>query len=315
MSLQLLGRPFFGTLLNDISDLRLDAKTWMTDTADNIFAYQKIPGQFCLPRTSGHGYTKNVPFFVDVDGVTEIPLGIKKHSHSIDVDSDGGLMINQFLDNIGNLDIYLGNTFSSMDYIIEVSGTGAIVNDGLTTSNVELVTGTAVNGYANIHRKGVAMDFGKPSAFMHRFEYEDTIANYLFRTGIAAERVDLANDPTQRSYGVEGCSAQSNFQCWSCNGTTRSTTSSSYPVDSNSNAWMAQHDPTIPNIVFTKNVDFGANQVTKTSDIPTGGSTNSTSYWGAGIKSTIVSQSKRLLNRGVVLIGSVGISEWKWYNS
>jgi hypothetical protein len=315
VSLQELGRPFGVSGLNDISDLRLDAKCWMVDTADNIFAYPRIPGQFFLPKTSGHGYTKNQPFFLDVDGVTEVPLGIKKHTHSQDLDLDGGLMINEFLGNIGNLDIYLGNSMGSSEYLTQVSGTGAAVNNTATSSYYELVTGTSSNGYANISRKGVAMDFSKSSAFMARFEYEDTIANYLFREGIAAERVDLANDPTQKSYGIEGCSGQSNFQCWSSDGTSRSATPTSYAVDSVSNVWMAQHNPADLEIIYTKNVNFGVNQVTKTSDIPNSGSGNSANFYSAGIISTTTSQSKRILHRGVVVIANIGTTEWKWYES
>ncbi len=313
MSLELLGRPFFGTLLNDLGDLRLDAKTWMIDTADNIFTYAKIPGQFILPRTTGHGYTKNVPFFIDVDGGTEIPLGIKKHTHSHDLDTDGGLMIEEFLGNIGNLDVYLGNTHTLNDWVVEYSGAGAGASQ--ISSGTQLEAGTANNGYTNIRRPGLPIDFSKKSAFMVRFEYEDTIANYLFREGIAAERVDSANDPTTKSYGIEGCSAQSNFQCWSCDGTNRSTTPTSYAVDSNSNTWMAQHNPGTPNIIYTKNIDFGANQVTKTSDIPTSGVGDSAKFWSAGIKTTTTSQTKRLFHRSMVVIANAGTSEWKWYAS
>jgi len=312
MSLTQLGRPFSLAGLNDLSDMRLDAKTWMIDTADNIFNFPKIPGQFFLPRDSGHGYTKNQPFFLSVDGDVNIPLGIKKHSHSMDTDLDGGLMVEEFLGNIGNLDVYLGNTFTVNDYILEYSGTGALASES-SGAGIDMTTGTANNGYANIRRKGVPIDFSKKSAFVTRFEYEDTIANYLFRQGIKAERVDLANDPTTKSYGIEGCSAQTNFQCWSCNGTSRSVTPTSYAVDSVDNVWMAQHNPGDVEIIYTKSVDFGSNQVTKTSDIPVSGAGSSTNYYSAGIKTTTTSQSKRLFHRGVIVVANIGLAEWKWY--
>lgn len=313
MSLSLLGKPFSLIGQNDVSDARLDAKTFMVDTSLNIFNFPKIPGQPFIPRDSGNGFVKNQPCFLSVDGDVIIPFGLQRHTHSHDTDVDGGLQIEEFLGNIGNLDIWLGNTYTMMDYVVQISGAGAAVNDNATNSYIELVTGTAVNGYANINRKGNPIDFSKKSAFMSKFEYEDTIANYLFRAGICAERPDLANDPTQRSYGIEGCSAQSNFQCWSCDGTARSTTSTTYAVDSVGNTWMAQHNPAVPNIIYTKNVLFGANQVTKTSDIPTSGTSDSTKYFSVGIKSTLVSQSKRILYRGSVVMGNVGTPEWKWY--
>jgi hypothetical protein len=313
MSLSLLGKPFSTIAQNDVSDARLDAKTFMIDTSLNIFNFPKIPGQPFIPRDTGNGFVKNQPCFLSVDGDVIIPFGLKKHTHSHDTDIDGGLQIETFLANIGNLDIYLGNTYNINNWIPQVSGAGAAVTEGATNTMVELTTGTALNGYANVNRKGNPIDFSKKSAFVARFEYEDTIANYLFREGINAERVDLANDPTQRSYGIEGCSAQSNYQCWSSDGTARSTTSTIYAVDSVDNTWMAQHNPASPNIIYTKNVDFGANQVTKTSDIPVSGIGATANYFSAGIKSTLISQAKRIFQRGVVVMANIGSTEWKWY--
>ena len=311
MSIQELGKPFSIANQNDISDARLDAKTFMVDTADNIFNYPQIPGQPFIPRDTGHGFTKNSPCFLSVDGDVIIPFGVRKHAHAQNTDADGGLMIDQYLGNIGNVDVYLGNTYSIGDFVAEVSGTGAGVNSGSTY--IELVAGTSSGGYANIRRRGVPLDFAKPSSFMTRFEYEDTINNYLFRVGLMSERVDAANDPTTKSYGIEGCNGQSNFQTWSCNGSARSTTPTSYAVDSADNTWMAEHDPSETKIVFTKNVSFGANQVTKTSDIPTSGSSVTSNFFSAGIKSTTASESKRIFYRGIVIVANIGHSNWKWY--
>lgn len=315
MSLELLGKPFSVLAQNDLSDLRLDAKTWMVDTSDNIFNFPKVPGQFFLPRDSGHGYVKNSPMFLSVDGDVMIAIGLKKHAHSMDTDPEGGLMIEEFLGNIGNLDVYLGNSWSTSDFHAEVSGTGAAVATEISGSNAntKLTSGTSTNGYANIKRFGVSLSFAKKTAFMARYELTGTIANYLLRLGIDAERLDLANDPTQQSYGIEACSGQTNWQTWSSDGTTRSNTATSYAVDTNANVWMAQHDPTEPEIVFTKNLDLGANQVTKTSDVPVSGAAASQSLWAAGIKSTTTSQSKDLKHRGVVVIANMGLSGWTWY--
>jgi hypothetical protein len=315
LSLEELGKPFSILAQNDISDVRLDAKTWMIDTADNIFNFPKIPGQFFLPRDSGHGYTKNSPMYLSVDGDIMIALGLKKHTHSMDTDLEGGLMIEEFLANMGNLDVFLGTSWKATDFLQEVSGTGAAVADEVSGSSADtkLTAGTSTNGYANIKRFGVAMDFSKKSGFIARYELTGTIANYLLRLGIDAERLDLANDATQQSYGIEACSGQTNWQTWSCDGTTRSNTATSYAVDTNANVWMAQHDPTEPEIIFTKSLDLGANQVTKTSDIPVSGISASQSLWAAGIKSTTTSQSKDLKHRGVIVLANIGLTGWKWY--
>lgn len=316
MSLELLARPFSLLGLNDITDMRLDAKTWMVDTADNIFNFNKIPGQTFIPRDTGHGFTKNQPCFLSVDGDVIIPIGLKKHTHSMDTDLDGGMEIEVFLDNIGNLDVYWGTTFNMNDFTQEFSGTGAGISEAATgVFRVEMDTGTATNGYANIRRPGVPIDFSKKSAFVAREELEGTIANYLLRIGLNAEKVDVANDPTLPSYGIEACSAQTNWQCWSSDGTARSTTPTSYAVDSVVNVWMAQHYPADNQIIYTKNIDFGSNQVTKESDIPISGIGATRQYFSAGVKTTTTSQAKQLRHYGSLVFANMGNPEWKWYNS
>jgi hypothetical protein len=316
MSLQLLGRPFSLVGLNDVSDMRLDAKTWMVDTADNIFTFPRIPGQFFLPRDSGHGFTKNQPCFLSVDGDQIIALGLKKHTHSMDTDLDGGLMVEEFLDNIGNLGVYLGNTFNAADFVQDISGAGADVTEPASgVFRVEMDSGTASGGYANIRRPGVVIDFSKKSAFVARYELEGTIANYLLRIGLNSERVDASNDPTLPSYGIEACSGQTNWQCWSSDGTARSTTPTSYAVDSVVNVWMAQHYPADDQIIFTKNILFGSNQVTKESDIPVSGVSATRQFFSSGVKSTTASQAKQLRHYGAIVVANIGTAEWKWYNT
>jgi hypothetical protein len=316
MSLSLLGKPFSIITQNDVSDMRLDAKTWMIDTADNIFTFPQIPGQFFLPRDSAHGFTKNVPCFLSVDGDVIIPLGIKKHSHSIDTDIEGGLLSQNFIDNMGNLDIYSGSNFNVNDFETFVSGTGAAVSAVLSGSQyiVEIDTGTAVNGMANIRRAGLALDYSKNSAFQARTELIGTIANYLLRLGVNAERIDEANNPAEESYGIEACSANANWQTFSSDATARSTTPTSYAVTAALNVWRGVHVPADGEIVFTKDVD-DANAVTKSSDIPITGAGALKNLWCEGIKSTLVSQAKQLRHTGAVVYGNIGFAQWKWYNT
>lgn len=296
--------------------MRLDAKTWMIDTADNIFTFPQIPGQFFLPRDSAHGFTKNVPCFLSVDGDVIIPLGIKKHSHSIDSDIEGGLLSQNFIDNMGNLAVYLGNSYYKNDFEQFVSGTGAQIVDFTTSSRygVELDTGTAVNGMVNQRRAMVPLDYTKNSAFECRYEVVGTIANYLLRSGVNAERIDEANNPAEESYGIEACSANANWQTWSSDATARSTTPTSYAVVAAVVTWKGIHVPADDEIVFTKDND-DANAVTKTSDIPITGVGAGKNAWSQGIKSTLVSQAKQMRHFGAVVYGNIGITEWKWYNT
>jgi len=308
MSLSLLGKPFSIITQNDVSDMRLDAKTWMIDTADNIFTFPQIPGQFFLPRDSAHGFTKNVPCFLSVDGDVIIPLGIKKHSHSIDIDTDGGLLSQAFIDNMGNLAVYLGNTFNLGDFETFVSGTGAAVTEATSGTQyyVQIDSGTAVNGMANSRRPGIALDYSMNSAFQARYELVGTIANYLLRFGV--------NNPAEESYGIEACSANANWQTWSSDATARSTTPTSYAVVAAQNVWRGVHVPADGEIVFTQNTD-DANAVTKTSDVPISGTGAGKNLFSSGIKSTLVSQAKQLRHSGAVVYGNVGFAQWKWYNT
>ena len=308
-----LAKPFqFPT--NDISDDRLNAKTWMIDTADNVFNFKKIPGQFFMTTDDGHGYVKDQPYFISTDGNTTIPVGVKKHAHSKDTDAEGGLMIEQFLANIGNLQLYFGQQFIDTDFYKDISGTGATVATVVTSNSayVNVEAGTSTNGYANVRKIGNAIDFAKKSAFMARAELNGTIANYLLRLGIDAEMVNDANDATTRSYGIEACSGQTNWQCWSCNGTTRSIVATSYAVDTSIHTWMAQHYPAVPNIIYTRDNDT-ANAVTKTTEIPTGSIGVPSHMFGAGVKTTTSSQTKQWRMRGIAVYGGIGTTGWKWY--
>jgi hypothetical protein len=309
-----LGKPF--TLgFNDVSDDRFNAKMWTIDTSDNLFNGVKIPGQFMLPTNDGNGFSKNVPCFRDVDDAENIiSLGVKKHTHAGDTEAEGGLLGNAFINNVGNLHTWFGNTFIDTDFFKNTNGTGALVQTTTTatTAYVECDTGTSTDGYANIRKMGLTLDFGKYSVFSARMELNGTIANYVLRSGVNGEMINNANDPTTKSYGIEACSGQTNWQTWSCDGTTRSTVATSYAVDTSIHTWLALHDPTVPNIQFSRDVDT-ANTVTKTSNIPTSGGTDTVSLFSSGVKSTTSSQAKEWRFRGAVVYGFVGTSGWKWY--
>ncbi len=310
-----LAKPFLFPL-NDISDARLNAKTWMVDTSENVFNFIKNPGQFFMTTDDGHGYVKDQPYFISTDGTTLIPVGVKKHAHSKDTDAEGGLMIEQFLANIGNLQLYFGQQFIDTDFFKNTNGTGALVQTtvGSNSAYIEIDTGTSTDGYANIRKVGNAIDFAKKSAFMARAELNGTIANYILRLGIDAEMINDANDPTTRSYGIEACSGQTNWQTWSCDGSSRSVVATSYAVDTSIHTWMGQHYPATPNIIFTRDNDT-ANAVTKTTEIPTSNIGVPSHFFGAGVKSTTSSQAKEWRLRGIVVYGGIGTTNWKWYAS
>ncbi len=309
-----LGKAF-SLNFNDISDDRLNAKMWTTDTDTNLFNMPvKIPGQFMLPTTTGNGLTKNQPCFRSVDNAnTIIPVGLKIHSHTSDTDTQGGSLVKVFRDNVRNIDFWFGNTFIKEDFYTNASGTGAAVATSTSgsTALINCDTGSATDGYANMRKLGLLLDFSNPSTFSIRFSLlMPNLTNYVMRCGVNSEMINDANDATTRSYGIEACSANANYQAWSCDGTTRSTTASAFAVANNDDdVWRAEHDPSGPSVTYTRNNDAG-NQIVKTNHIPTSGTTNSISLFSAGIKSTLAATTKTLQYRGAVIYGWVGVGEW-----
>ena len=309
-----LGKPF-SLNFNDVSDDRFNAKMWTIDTADNLFNGVKIPGQFLLPTSTGNGFTKNTPCFRDVDDAENIiALGLKKHTHANDTDIEGGLHSDVLINNIGNLLPFFGQSYYDTDFHKQTSGTGAAVT-GVTAGNsgyVFIESGTSTDGYANIRRFGQVIDFTKKSAMIVCIRLEGTLTSYITRFGVNGEMINDANEATLKSYGIEACSGQSNWQTWSSDGTTRSTVATTYAVDTSLHTWMAQHYPSTPNIIFTRDNDT-TNAVTKSTNIPTTGLSESDQLFIAGVKSTTSSASKTLKYVGAAVYGNIGTSTWKWY--
>jgi hypothetical protein len=308
-----LAKPFQFPL-NDLSDMRLNAKTIMVDTSQNIFNFPKTPGMVFIPTDTGNGYIQDQPYFISTDGTQTIPLGVRKHTHSADTDAQGGLFENVVRKNLGNLQWWNQTTYNEEDFYQLTSGTtGAVVDDDASgaTGWVRMISGTVTNGWADIKKMGVLADFGEDSAFQIRFNFDGPYTNYIGRLGINAESINDANDPTRDSYGIDFCSGQSNYQCFSCDGVSRSTTSSGKPVgNSNVHSWYIKHFAG-DSYDFIFDVDFD-NSVHKVTDVSGAGLTQSANLFQMGVKSTNTT-SKTLSFRGAVYAGRIGASEWLWY--
>src|SRR5262245_388788 len=270
-----------------------------------------------IPTTTESGFTKDVAMRRNADNNAWITDGLGKHLHAHNTDADGGLLVDMERPNMGNLLRWLGNTYKASDFFIDKSGTLADATDEISGSigRIKIEAGTTLNGYANIRKFGVTIDFNNPSAFETRLEHNGATTNYLWRAGISAEMINLANDTTQQSYGLEACSASgANILIYSCSPPVRSTVSSGYAIDTTSHTWYVVCDPTTPNIVVTRDADF-ANSVTKTSDIPITGNGQSACLFGAGIKTTLGSETKIIRYTGTVVMGRYGTTGWKWLAS
>lgn len=308
-----LGKPFkLG--FNDISDSRFNAKMWTIDTDSNLFNMaEKVPGQFMLPTTDGNGFSKNVPCFRSVDNAnTILPVGLTEHSHSAPTDAEGGLLIDCLLDNIGNVNSMYGNWFHSGMYQTDSSGSGAGVTDSTGEGgSIDLVTGTTTDGYALMRTRAVPLGFDERITFMHRIDLSGPFTSYLMKFGVNAELITEANSNSTKSFGWEACNGNSHWLVFSCDGTTRSTTTTSITVAANDDVYEAQHFPADPSIQFALNHEDTV--VTKNSNIPTSGGTSSSRNFVTGIKTTTSSQSKTMNHKGMVLHGRIGTGDWEWY--
>jgi hypothetical protein len=315
MALIDLGKPF-SLKQNDISDDRFNAKMNSIDTASNLFNMTtKIPGQVMIPTTSGNGMTKNVPVFRSVDDAnTLIPLGLTSHTHAQYTANEGGALADILFYNIGNVFAFLSNTWMKANFWSDASGAGSSVADEINSDvgELHLESGTTSGGYANIRVLGTQQDLAYNSIFMTRCSINGPFTTYLLKFGVNCEHISEANSNSRKSYGWEACSANANWQAFSCDGTTRSTTSASYAVDGADDVFEAQHYPGDPDIQFKRNHNSGTT-ITKANNIPTSGSTVSSRTWQMGITSTAASATRVMHYKGTVLFATQGTSDWQWF--
>jgi hypothetical protein len=313
-----LGKPFQGALA-EASDARVNSK--MTTWADAAYLSTLAPLYPCMrivPTTTGFGFTKDIGMRRNADNNAWILDGMGKHLHSKDTDVDGGLLVDIELVNFGITLRNLHTDYVAKDFYVEKSGTNADATDDISTGTgtagrIKIEAGTTLNGYANIRRPGLNLDFAQKSAFEARLEHNGATTNYLWRSGVSGEMINDANDPTNPSYGIEACSASgTSILIWSCDSTTRSTLSSGYAVDTTNHTWILQHDPNTPNLVLTRDADF-ANSVPKVSNIPVSGISKTSCNHTSGMKTTDT-VTKILRWHGYVIIGRVGNATWKWLN-
>jgi len=315
MALIDLGKPFkLG--MNDVSDSRLNAKTVTIDTDSNLFnMVEKVPGQVMIPSSTGNGFTKNQPCFRSVDDAsTIIPIGLAEHTHAQYTAEEGGSLNEIMFYNIGNHWSFLGNNWQAADFYGETSGTGSqIINETISdTAAMHLESGTTANGYANIRLFSTSVDFAYKMIFMVRTAQNGPFTSYLAKFGVNSEVISEGNSNSRKSFGWESCSANANWQCWSCDGTTRSTTSSSHVVNSDEDVYEAQLYPAVPNIQFKRNHDTGTT-VTKVTNIPTSGATSTSRSFQMGITGTAASASRVIHYFGAAMYAVHGDTDWQWW--
>jgi hypothetical protein len=159
----------------------------------------------------------------------------------------------------------------------------------------------------------VPMAFDFDSSFQVRVSMAGNLTQYLFRLGVSCERVNDANDPTQRSYGIEACPADSKVLIFSADGSTRSTIPTVFNHDVAIHNWLLRHRSSLGKIWGNRDLDFTAgNTSEKTNNIPTDNTSASSGLLCGGIKTTDTN-SKQLYYRGAVIAGMPS-SSWRFFH-
>lgn len=300
-----------------LSQVRVNTKTFTIADFATILAEPKKPGKPYIPTSTGGGLEQDVPvFYSTLDNGQYIPFGNKSHYHTADNDSSGGLYYQLPVKNIGAYLLWIGQNFNVNQFYVETNGTGAAVTNDVngTTGRIKVESGTSLDGYANIRIMSVPMSYAFDSSIIVRVEHSGALTNYLFRAGVAGERVIDSNDPTQRSYGIEACPADAKMLIWSADGSTRSTIPTVFDYDTSIHYWLLRHRPSLPKIFGNRDVDFTTgNTAEKTNNIPTSGSTPTRALFSAGMKSTVSSASKILYYRGAVIAGMPAL-DWRYFH-
>jgi hypothetical protein len=309
---------FFSGRKSRLSQLIANTKMFTVDTATVLGTLPKKPGTPMIPTTTGGVFVKDKPVFYSAnDDGSIVPFGMKKHYHDNDLDDNGGIYSEMVIRNAGLMVPWYGYQYSLSDFFEEKTGTGAgatLVTTS-TTCAIDLVAGTSANGYDNLRTSSGQYRLNEQSVLEMKIQYNGAglFTNYIWRAGVNAEMINLTNDPTAVSYGIEACPADAKALVWSSDGAgARSTLPTVFNNDETAHIWLLKHDPSIPIIRVSRDTDFTpANVTDKSTEIPVSGTTATGKMFSMGVKATTASASKKITFRGANFIG-VPESSWKW---
>lgn len=291
-----------------------NAKMTHSDTGLELDIINKDNGMTFVPQTT-FGSLLEGELYYWYNGYKL--AGMKKHTHSADTESQGGLQAQVFIDNIGNCLIANYNSYNASIFFPETGNGGVAAANEISGSLSRVIfdSGTTINGYSNGRIFGTPLGFDKNSAFMTRIEHEGDLTSYNDRWGINAERIDAAINNSQGSYGFEACAADTKVLSFSGDGTVRTTLATAYDHDANIHTWLALHEPGLNRIRFIRDVDFTpVNITTKSNNIPISGQTEDMCLWGCGVRSTVGAAAKIMRFMGVNIYGQYSNNiSWRYY--
>jgi hypothetical protein len=300
-----LGDVFAGDA--SISAAKLDAKAFAVMTGTKIAALSSAQAiAAAIPTSTTGGFTINVPVYRKVDGSGWLPFA-QKHTHSLGTDLDGGTYHEVRRSNSGLIVINLVSDTKATFYS-EVSGTGAIIQDNVTTSlsNIQVYTAVASGNYASIFLSSLKLSFASPALLEMKLN-ESVGTSILTRIGVGIEKVQNSVDNTQK-FGIEGCDTDgTDFMLLEADGVARSKIDSLTPIATSTKTIKLTFTPG----ANTKcEAGFGGTVATISVNCPNSGAiTNENQLFRAGVKTTNTT-AKAINLFGMQLFGKADTADW-----
>jgi hypothetical protein len=300
-----LGDVFAGDA--SISAAKLDAKAFAVMTGTKIAALSSAQAiAAAIPTSTTGGFTINVPVYRKVDGSGWLPFA-QKHTHSLGTDLDGGTYHEIRRSNSGLIVINLVSDTKATFYS-EVSGTGAIIQDNVTTSlsNIQVYTAVTSGNYASIFLSSLKLSFASPALLEMKLN-ESVGTSILTRIGVGIEKVQNSVDNTQK-FGIEGCDTDgTDFMLLEADGVARSKIDSLTAIATSTKTIKLTFTPG----ANTKcEAGFGGTVATISVNCPNSGAiTNENQLFRAGVKTTNTT-AKAINLFGMQLFGKADTADW-----
>src|SRR5215203_369851 len=269
--------------------------------------------QIIICTSSGSGFTADTLYMRNSANTAWIGGGGGMHKHDANTDAAGGLLSDVFYANAAKI-IYLadGVAPSTGMFKQETSG-GATISD--VHPEVRLFCGTANGAYAHATRSGVGINWASNIRFIARLR----VSHGTYVTSRFGVNSESANDTPAADggginrMGLEACDSAGttrNYDVFTGNGTTRSAATTTSAV--------AQASPHAYRLDFTTAVNVIASfdntvLATKTSAIPSGGSSTNTRLVSAGVRqnnSFTAGNERTMFLSGLLMSGVPATTAW-----
>jgi len=260
-------------------------------------------GRIVTCHTTGSGFTAGHIYMWDGSSWTDIS-GLA-HTH---LDSDtGGAIIGIARANTKYFDTgmrYIAYP-QKVDWIQTVDA-GAAITDDTTSSvySIKLDSGSTSGSGATIRIPSLKLDFANESVFECSVKLGAT-TSLATKIGPSMETVTAADTNTAK-YGIESCTTTgANWLCHTASGSARSNTDSGVAMSTSQIGMKAYHYPSTPKVEFYFN---NGSAVTKSSDVPTTGTSDTDNLFKFSIKNSTAA-SKTMFMYGARLAGYIN-DQW-----